>query len=259
MSARFLANYIDRRRLSGDGMRSRGARNQITLLTKVTTNFTIEHVQEAMTASLERLQTDRVDLYLYHQYDTNTAGTVEAAEAIDAVVRAGQARFAGCSNYNGAQLEASLTMSRERSLNRFEVIESNYNLAIRDIEEDVLPLTQRESIGVLTYSPLGAGFLTGKYSGDRNAFPKKTRFDVIPGHADVYFSERNFRVIHELRAMSERTGIPTVQLAMSFVFQNPVVDVVLVGARHSGHLDNAIVALNQPVPTELIEEMRTWK
>ncbi|MCC6588101.1 MAG: aldo/keto reductase [Bryobacterales bacterium] len=245
-------------KIIGRWLRSRGARDEITLLTKVTTNFTVEHVREAITASLERLQTDRIDLYLYHQYDANTAGTVEAAEAMDAVVKSGQARFAGCSNYSSAQLEASLATSREKGLARFEVIESNYNLAIRDIEADVLPLTQREAIGVITYSPLGAGFLTGKYTGDRNAFPKGTRFDVIPGHADVYFSGRNFRVVEDLRAMSERTGVSVVQLAMSFVFQNPAIDVVLVGARHCGHLDNAIQALNQPVPEELVTEMRSW-
>lgn len=245
-------------KIIGRWLRSRGTRNQITLLTKVTTNFTVEHVREAIAASLERLQTDCVDLYLYHQYDANTAGTVEAAEAADAVVKSGQARFVGCSNYNGAQLEASLANSREKALARFEVVESNYNLAIRDIEGDVLPLTQRESIGVLTYSPLGAGFLTGKYTGDRSSFPKGTRFDVIPGHADVYFSERNFRVVDNLRAMAERTGISAVQLAMSFVFQNPGVDVVLVGARHCGHLDAAIQALNEQVPSELVSEMLTW-
>ena len=245
-------------KIIGRWLRSRGARGEITLLTKVTTNFTIEHVREAISASLERLQTDYVDLYLYHQFDPATSAATEAAEAVEAVVSAGLARFAGASNYPGAQLAAALAVSREKALTQFAVIESNYNLVIRDIERDVLPLARRESLGVITYSPLGAGFLTGKYSASQQVFPQGTRFDVIPGHADVYFSERNFRLVERLHALARETGRPAAQLAMSFVFDNPSIDAVLVGARQCGHLDNALNALAQPAAPEHIAAMRAW-
>ncbi|MFN7919939.1 MAG: aldo/keto reductase [Bryobacteraceae bacterium] len=229
-------------KIVGRWIRSRGARDKIVLLTKVTANFTPAHVREALAASLERLQTDVIDLYLYHQFDANSP-VAEAAEAADEGVRRGFVRAAGCSNYTGAQLTAALDEARARSFARFEVVENNYNLAIRDIETDLLPVTQRESIGVITYSPLGAGFLTGKYTADRNAFPKGTRFDVIPGHADVYFSDHNFAVVENLRKASEQSGIPATKLAMAWVLRNPSVDVVLVGARTIAHLDNALSAL----------------
>ena len=173
-----------------------------------------------------------MDLYLYHSFDANTP-VEEAVEAMGEVLSSGLARVGGCSNYTGEQLEATLRAKRV-----FEFIESNYNLVAREIEQDILPLARRESIGVLTYSPLAAGFLTGKYTPDKTSLPKGTRFDVIPGHADVYFSERNFRWVALLRQMAERTGVPAVRLAMAWVFQNPALDVVLVGARTTGHLDN---------------------
>jgi aryl-alcohol dehydrogenase-like predicted oxidoreductase len=239
-------------RIIGRWLRSSGARNQIVLLTKVTTNFTRRHVREALHASLDRLQTDAVDLYLYHSFDANTP-VEEAVEAMGEVLSSGLARVGGCSNYTGEQLEATLRAKRV-----FEVIESNYNLVAREIEQEILPLARRESIGVLTYSPLAAGFLTGKYTPDRTALPKGTRFDVIPGHADVYFSERNFRWVALLRQMAERTGVPAVRLAMAWVFQNPTLDVVLVGARTTGHLDNALAAMDLPFQPEWLAEMQGW-
>lgn len=235
----------------------RGARERITLLTKVTTGFNPEHVRAALEASLERLQTNVIDLYLYHQFDSKTPFD-EAAAAADEGVRRGLVRAAGCSNYSASQLRTALDQSRSRGLARFEAIQSNYNLAVRDIESELLPLTKSEAVGVISYSPLGAGFLSGKYTGDRAAFPKGTRFDVIPGHADIYFNERNFRVVENLRALAERTGIPQVRLAMAWVFQNPGIDVVLVGARSTAHLDNAIAAMDTPFEPAWLSEMNSW-
>ena len=244
-------------KIIGRWLRSRGARDRVVLLTKVTTDFRPEHVRAALAASLERLQTDVIDLYLYHQFDAKTP-LAEAADAAAEGVSLGLVRAAGCSNYPAEQLAAALQESRARGLARFEVIQSNYNLAVRDIESAVLPLTRREAVGVVSYSPLGAGFLTGKYTSDRGAFPKGTRFDVIPGHADVYFGERNFRVVENLRALADRTGIPAVRLAMAWVFQNEGIDVVLVGARTISHLDNAMVALETALDLGWVTEMNSW-
>src|SRR5207344_2765205 len=137
-----------------------------------------------------------------------------------------------------------LEISRRNGLKPFQVIENNYNLAAPDLEREILPLTRREQIGVLTYSPLAAGFLTGKYTPDRSAFPKGTRFDVVPGHADVYFSERNFRIVDRLREMAERVAVPAARLAMAWVLKNASVNTVLVGARTTAHLDNAVAAIH---------------
>ena len=130
-------------RIIGRWLRSSGARNQIVLLTKVTTNFTRRHVREALNASLDRLQTDAVDLYLYHSFDANTP-VEEAVEAMGEVLSSGQARVGGCSNYTGEQLEATLPAKRV-----FEVIESNYNLVSREIEQDILPLARPVQVPVV--------------------------------------------------------------------------------------------------------------
>lgn len=244
-------------KIIGRWLQSRGIRREVTLLTKVTSNFTPDHVRQALSGSLERLRTDYVDLYLYHQFDAKTPGD-EAAAAADECIRSGRVRAVGCSNYTGAQLQSALDASRSRGFARFEVIESNYNLAVRGIEQDVLPVAEKETIGVITYSPLGAGFLTGKYTADRSTFPKGTRFDVIPGHADVYFSERNFRVVEQLRELSQRTGVSAVHLAIAWVLRNSQVDVMLVGARTTAHLGNAIAASELLLEPEWLEAMGSW-
>jgi aryl-alcohol dehydrogenase-like predicted oxidoreductase len=239
-------------KIIGRWMKARGTRKDVVLLTKVSTNHTREHVREALEASLERLQTDVVEVYMYHSYDAKTP-VEEAVAAMDGVLASGLARAGGCSNYTGAQLQAALDVKRV-----FDVVENNYNMVAREIETDLLPLTSRESIGVITYSPLGAGFLMGKYTPDRNTLPKGTRFDVIPGHMDVYFSDRNFRWVELLKAMSERTGVPASKLAMGWVLRNPAVDVVLVGARTIAHLDNALEASKMPFPAEWLAETKAW-
>lgn len=239
-------------KIVGRWMKARGVRSEIVLLTKVTTNHTRDHVSEALAASLERLQTDFTDLYLYHSYDAKTPAA-EAVAAMQAVLATGRVKAGGVSNYTGAQLETALAAGRA-----FEVIESNYNLAIRDIEIDVLPLCARESVGVITYSPLGAGFLMGKYTPDRGALPKGTRFDVIPGHCDVYFSETNFRRVEKLKALSERTGVPVPHLATSWVLQNPQVDSVLIGARTIAHVETALASAALEFEPGWLAEIRAW-
>ncbi|HMC65076.1 MAG TPA: aldo/keto reductase, partial [Gemmataceae bacterium] len=119
-------------------------------------------------------------------------------------------------------------------------------------------LASSEGIHVLTYSPLGAGFLTGKYTPDRSSFPRGTRFDVVPGHADVYFSARNFRIVDRLRDMSERVAVPVARLAMAWVLKNPSVNTVLVGARTTAHLDNAVAAIHMDLPQTWYDEMNSW-
>lgn len=240
-------------KIVGRWLKSRGVRKDVVLLTKITTNHTRDHVREALTASLERLQTDATDLYLYHSYDAKTPPE-EAVAAMQEVLASGRVRAGGVSNYSGAQLEAALRVGRA-----FEVVESNYNIAIRDIENDVLPLCARESIGVITYSPLGAGFLTGKYTPDRGALPKGTRFDVIPGHCDVYFSEANFRRVEKLKALSDRAGVPVARLATAWVLQNRQVDVVLVGARTQAHLETALSSTVLDFPQAWLDEIRSWE
>jgi aryl-alcohol dehydrogenase-like predicted oxidoreductase len=243
-------------KIVGRWLRQTGLRDQVVLQTKIARNFTRTHLLEALDGSLERLGTDRVDIYLFHGYDPQTA-LEEALEAMTAAVEAGKVRMAGCSNFNLEQLRNSRRITEERKLARLEAIQPVYNLVRREIEAGILPFCHAKGISAVTYSPLGAGFLAGKYAPGAD-FPKGTRFDIVPGHADEYFSERNFAIVDRLRGLALQTGEPMVRLAMAWVLHRPMIDGVLMGARHEGQIDNAIEALLNPLPPGLAAELDAW-
>jgi aryl-alcohol dehydrogenase-like predicted oxidoreductase len=242
-------------KIIGRWLRTRGSRDRITLVTKTSRNFRIAQVRTSLEASLQRLQTDHVEQYLYHSYDPNTP-VDEANRAMDAVIKAGLTRMGGCSNYNADQLQAALEDSKQAGLARCEVVQLGYNLL--KAPDEVFKIIAREKLSYQAYSPLAAGFLSGKYTPDRSAIPKGTRFDVIPAHADIYFSDRNFRRVVLLQQLAQKTGVPPLQLAMAWVFQNPLVTTVLVGARTQAHLTNALAAEKLFFPPEWLDEIQRW-
>lgn len=240
-------------RIIGRWLASSGVRKNLILQTKVTTNFSSAHVAAALDRSLERLQTDCVDIYLCHAYDPCTPLDVAVAAMSD-VVRNSKARVIGCSNFTTDQIKYALDIARGSSLPRFEVVQPIYNLIHREIEEDLLPLCEEEAIAPITYSPLGAGFLTGKYKAGMPS-PTGSRFNVIPDHENDYFSDRNFRLVEILRNISKATGMSMARLAMSWVFSNPSIKSVLIGATKREHIDNAISSLER-LPGPLLDQLR---
>ena len=244
-------------KIIGRWLKANGHRSRITLQTKVTTNFTKQHVLEAIDASLQRLQTDWIDLYLFHSFDAKTL-LEEGLEAMTRAVEQGKIRAGGCSNFSASQIEQSLEISKHGGCRRLEEVQPPYSLVARQIEVDLLPLCEREQIGVVVYSPLAAGFLSGKYQPDRAAIPKGSRFDVIPGHADIYFKEQNFAIVEQLRRKSEEIDVSMVRLAMGWVLQKKSITSVLVGATSVHHLDNAVAAMEMPFPKEWMGEMDGW-
>jgi aryl-alcohol dehydrogenase-like predicted oxidoreductase len=235
-------------KIIGRWLRATGARDRIVLQTKTLLHGRAE-VANAIQRSLERLQTDRIDLYLLHRFNVDVP-LEETMEPITEAIRDGRIGAAGCSNATAAQLRSALAISP-----RFEVTQPPYSLVDREIEAEFLPLCKEENIGVIGYSPLGAGYLTGKYEG---AIPKGSRFDVIPAHAGIYFSERNSGIVRRLRALSERVGVPMPGLAMAWALRNPDLTAVLIGARHVGHIDNALDALALDAPEDWFSEMSSW-
>jgi aryl-alcohol dehydrogenase-like predicted oxidoreductase len=236
-------------KIIGRWLRSTGARKSVVLVSKVSSDFNRAHVREALHASLERLQDDFLDVYLFHSYDESTP-LEEALAAMDEVQQSGLVGSAGCSNFTGRQLRDSLDVSRRLGTRRLEVTEAACSLAAREAETDLLPLCREEQIGFLGYSPLAAGFLSGKYSSDRNAFPQGSRFHVIPAHADVYFSVRNFRVVERLHETAAAWGVPAMRLAIAWVLAHRDVATVLCGARNVTHLENALAAARMELPKQ---------
>ena len=244
-------------RIIGRWLRACGLQGRIVVETKISHDFTIAHTRESLDASLDRLGLDQVGVYLLHRFDT-TVPLEETLEALTVAVGQGRAQYAGCSNFSAEQLAAALDLSEQQGLTRLRVIQPIYNLAERDIETGLLPLACRRGVAVVTYSPLGAGFLTGKYPPDRAAIPAGSRFDVKPGHADIYFKPENFQIVGNLRRLSDRTGLSMARLAMAWVLQNPRLTTVLVGARTTSHIKNALEALD-PLPPQWRAEMDGWR
>ena len=244
-------------RIIGRWLRQRRMARRVAVATKMTRGFTCARMREALERSLERLGLDRVDIYMLHSFDASVP-LEETIEALTSMVAEGRTRSVGASNFSAAQLAAALAISKARGLSRFEVTEPIYNLVERGIETELLPFTRSHNIGVVSYSPLGAGFLAGKYTPDRAAIPAGLRFGIKPGHANIYFKPEHFAILERLREKAALTGIPMVRLAMSWALSNPDVDCALVGARTPAHIENALEALRAPIPAAWKAEMDSW-
>jgi aryl-alcohol dehydrogenase-like predicted oxidoreductase len=231
----------------GEWLKDRNLRDRIVLATKISGTLTRQRVISSAEASLKRLQTDCIDLLQTHDWDDATP-LDETLEALSSLVDQGKVRYAGCSNYSAAQLESALTLSNQAGLTRMASVQPPYNLVQRDIEAELLPLCTRQNVGVITYSPLAAGFLTGKYRRGQSV-PPGTRFDVIPGHQPIYFTGHGYQVLEQLDQTARTTGHSHVRLALSWALNQPHVTSVLIGARNRSQVDQALDAL--PLPARL--------
>ena len=243
----------------GRWMKSRGTRNDIDLCTKISGGKARpDQIRNALDASLERLGTDFVDIYKIHSPDVNTP-IAESLGAMGEQVDLGKIKIIGGANYNGEQITEMLDQAKKHGYRRFEIMQPNYNLAVPDAETEVFPICTQEQIAITSYSPLGAGFLTGKYiRGDRNAIPKGTRMDVAPAHIDIYFNDRSFNIVDNLKSKSNQLGVSITQLAMAWAMSHSSVTAVLAGAKSIDHIKSAINAYNMDLG-ELRNQMSAWK
>ena len=224
----------------GKWLKASGKRDQVVLCTKVTGNLTAERIVTSAEASLRRLNVDQVDLFQLHRFDPDVP-LEEMLEALNQVVEKGYARYIGCSNYAAWQLAKSLWRQDVNGWARMESVQPPYNLVNRAIESELIPLCADQQIGILSYSPLAAGFLTGKYRQNAEV-PKGTRFEVMPGHQPLYFTETGWRVVEGLRAKSAETGISMIHLALAWTIGQPGITCVLLGARGIEQVDQAFEA-----------------
>lgn len=224
----------------GRWIADRRIRDRIVLATKVNGTLTKQRVIASAEESLARLKTDRIDLFQLHNWDGETP-LEETLEALDVLVTSGKVRALGCSNWQAWQLAKALLISPKAGWRRMESVQPPYNLVQREIESDLLPLCGDQNIGVITYSPLAAGFLTGKYQ--RNGgIPQGSRFDVIPGHQPIYFTDHGYAVLDRLQAAAEQSGCSPIQLALAWTLHRPQVTSVLIGARNTDQVDQAFEA-----------------
>ena len=190
-----------------------------------------KHILDAIEGSLRRLRTDYIDLYQLHHPDAGTP-LDETLRALDDVVRAGKARYVGCSNFLAYQVARALGKSEVLGLARFDSVQPRYNLLFRQIERELLPLCQEEGLGVIPYNPLAGGFLSGKHR--RETGPTAgTRFTLGSAagrYQDRYWREREFATVEALRPLAAEGGMSLVQMALAWVLAHPAVTAPIVGA-----------------------------
>ena len=237
----------------GQWLAERGARGKIVLATKVTRPLRRARILASAEASLRRLRTDVIDLFQLHSWD-DAAPLDETLEALDVLVRSGKVRYVGCSNFVAWQLCKALWRQDVGGWARLEAIQPHYNLIVRDIERELLPLAADQEIGVLTYSPLGGGFFTGKYQ-QGEAVPTGSRMDVVPGMQPFFFHAAGYRILAGLRAKADALGTSTTLLALAWVMGGGGITSVLIGARAAEHVDQALAAQALGLTPELRAEL----
>ncbi len=186
------------------------------------------HIMSEVEASLKRLNTDYIDLYQVHSWDFETP-IEETMRALDDLVRHGKVRYLGASNFTGWQLMKSLWESDKHGYSRFDSLQPQFSLISREIEREILPLCRNEGVGVIPWSPLGGGFLTGKYrSGEKP--PEDSRLAKM----DLWnrlANERNYRTLEAVEQIAKERGRKISQIALAWVNQQPGVSSVIYGAR----------------------------
>lgn len=215
-----------------------------------------QHILDAIDASLRRLQTDYVDLYQIHWPDTQTP-LEETVLALHDLVRWGKVRYVGCSNFQGWRLCKALWISDRLALSRFESVQPQYNLLSRGIERELLPLCAEESVGVMTYSPLAGGLLSGKYSREQPP-PEGTRFALDyptgPLYRERYWHDRLFDAVDRVKELAQASGVTSVQLGIAWLLRQPLTSVIL-GATRLEHLEEALKGLDVKLDAATIEAL----
>jgi 1-deoxyxylulose-5-phosphate synthase len=214
-----------------------------------------KHILDAIDSSLRRLQTDYVDLYQLHSDDRETP-LDETLEALNDVVRAGKARYIGVSNFLAYRLALALGKAEARSWTRFVSVQPRYNLLFREIERELLPLTQEEGLGVIPYNPLAGGLLTGKHT-FASGPTQGTRFTgaAAERYQDRYWHEREFATVEALRRATSESGLSLTTAATAWVLAKPAVTSAIIGASKPEQLDETLLAIDKPLDRQLEQRL----
>ena len=241
------------------GQALKGRRHEVVLATKVRgrmgkgandVGLSRLHIMQAVEASLTRLGTDYIDLYQVHRFDALT-NLEDTLRALDDLVRSGKVRYIGCSNYAAWQIMKALAISKEQHLEPFRCTQSYYSLAGRDLEREIVPLLKDQNLGLLVWSPLAGGFLSGKFTrngGDEAA--RRASFDFPPVN-----KEKAFDIIDVLVRIAGARGVSAAQVAIAWLLAQPVTTSVIIGARKLSQLDDNLKAVDLTLSAEELAEL----
>ncbi|MBB3394051.1 MULTISPECIES: aldo/keto reductase [unclassified Rhizobium] len=198
------------------------------------------HIMDSVEASLKRLQADHIDLYQIHATDTATP-IDETLRALDDLVSRGLVRYVGVSNWQAWRIAKALGISERRGFARFETVQAYYSIAGRDLERDIVPMMQEEKLGLMVWSPLAGGLLSGKYGPGTpgNGEGRRASFDFPPVDKD-----RAWACVAVMREIAEKHGTSVATVALAYILAKPFVTTVIIGAKRVEQLDQNLAAVN---------------
>ena len=247
--------------LLGKFVNETGKRDDLFLTSKVgmamgeglnETGTSRRHIMMNVEQSLRRLQTDRIDLYFIHRFDPSVP-MEETLRALDDLVRSGKILYTGVSNWAAWQIMKALCLSRSGGLASFSCVQPMYSLIKRQAEVEILPLCQSEGLGAISYSPIAAGLLSGKYS--QAADEGKGRIRDDKRYAARYSRPEYFTVAREFSRIAEEIGCHPVTLAVKWIQFGGRVTAPIVGARSAEQLEPALASVSLPMDRELFERI----
>ena len=196
------------------------------------------HTMDAVEASLRRLQTDHIDLYQIHANDAVTP-VEETLRALDTLVQQGKVRYIGCSNWQAWKLAKALGICEFRNLARFDTLQAYYSIAGRDLEREIVPLLQSEKVGLLVWSPLAGGLLSGKYSrmNQKPTDSRRTDYDF-----PIVDKERTWKILDAMAPIAKAHGCSPARLSIAWLLTKPAVTSVIIGAKRLDQLQDNLAA-----------------
>ncbi len=230
-----------------------GERNDLFITTKVASpmgkgindrGLSRRHIVMQVEASLRRLQTDRVDLLFVHHFDPDTP-MEETLRALDQLVQQGKVLYLGVSNWAAWQIAKAHGIAARAGLARFECIQPMYNLTKRQAEVEILPFALSENVGVIPYSPLGGGLLSGKYT--TTARPTGARLVQNQMYAKRYAEEFYYEIAERFTSHAQEKGVHPATLAVAWVMHHPAITAPIIGARNVAQLEASLDAVNVPM------------
>ncbi len=196
------------------------------------------HIMDSVSRSLERLGTDHIDLYQIHATDTVTP-VEETMRALDDLTRQGMVRYVGCSNWQAWKIMKALGISAQHGYARFETLQAYYSIAGRDLEREIVPMMADQKVGLMVWSPLAGGLLSGKFGPGSNG-PEGARrvvFDFPPVDKD-----RAWKCVDAMRAVGDKHGVSVARVALAYVLAKPFVTTVIIGAKNMEQLNDNLDA-----------------
>ena len=209
------------------------------------------HILDGVKASLKRLQLDHIDLYQIHGFDPATP-IEETVRALDQLVRQGHVRYVGVSNWAAWQIVKALGIAERLGLSRFESLQAYYTLAGRDLERELIPMLASEGVGLMVWSPLAGGLLSGKFGRDDKGQPgsRRTTFDFPPVQR-----ERAFDCVDAMRPIAQGQGVSVAQIALAWLLHQPQVTSVIVGARRPEQLADNLAAVQVTLSADELQAL----